>query len=146
MTSGQKAAFMRKWLQAAETVDHEIGYDAMTPGQKAAFKRKWRRAAKRARNAKLFTKYRLGQAGWRVATFDTPKGFDYRGIVDLVAVKRDNLMPDHLTVMLLQVKGGAARVTPIEIDRLKAATKNIRVIWNVATKLGSSVSFLRKLD
>jgi len=36
---------------------------------------------------------------------------EYKGVVDLVAVKRNNRSPDELTIMLVQVKGGSARVT-----------------------------------
>jgi hypothetical protein len=87
----------------------------LPPAERAAIRRKWRRASAKAhvtaRNAKLFAKYALGKTGWKVASLDTRKGFEYKGVVDLVAVKRNNRSPDELTVMLVQVKGGTARVT-----------------------------------
>jgi hypothetical protein len=43
----------------------------------------------RAKNAKTFTKYLLAQHGYRVLSLDSRKGFEYMGVVDLVAAKRD---------------------------------------------------------
>jgi hypothetical protein len=50
-----------------------------------------------------------------VASLDSRHGFEYKGVVDLVAVKRNNRSPDELTIMLVQVKGGSARVTKEEL-------------------------------
>jgi hypothetical protein len=70
----------------------------LTPAEKAAITKKWRRASAAAhataRHAKLFTKYALGKSGWKVASLDTRRGFEYKGVVDLVAVKRNNRSPD----------------------------------------------------
>lgn len=78
----------------------EIDKSSMTPGQKAAHTRKWREAQKKShvttRNAKTFTKYRLTEQGYRCVCFDTPRGYEYKGVVDLVAVKRDNQNPDNI--------------------------------------------------
>jgi hypothetical protein len=80
----------------------------LTPAERAAITRKWRRASAKAhataRNAKLFAKYALGKAGWKVVSLDSKHGFEYKGVVDLVAVRRNNRSPDELTVMLVQVK------------------------------------------
>ncbi len=125
-------------------------YADMTPGQKAAHTKKWRRAADKAhatgRNAKTFAKYALGKAGWRVVSFDTSSGHEYTGIVDLVAIKRNNRAPDELTVMLVQVKGGTARVTEAEMMRLRAAAKRVRVRWNVAHKPARRVRFSKVIN
>jgi len=63
----------------------------LTPTERAAIKRKWQlanvKAQATARNAKLFTKYALGKKGWKVASLDNRHGFEYKGVVDLVAVK-----------------------------------------------------------
>ena len=111
----------------------------LTPAERAAITRKWRRASAKAhataRNAKLFARYALGKKGWKVASLDTRHGFEYKGVVDLVAVKRNNRSPDELTIMLVQVKGGSARVTKEEIARLRRATTRLQVTWNVAAKL-----------
>lgn len=117
----------------------------MTPGQKAAHTRKWREAQRRAqqtaRNAKTFAKYELTKRGYRCLALDTPKGYEYKGIVDLVAVKRDNRNPDNLRVLLVQVKGGSARVSEQELTRLQDAVKRLEVDWNAVEKPGTTVRF-----
>jgi hypothetical protein len=59
--------------------------------ERAASTRKWRQASAKAqvtaRNVKLFTKYALGKKGWKVASLDSRHGFEYKGVVDLVAVR-----------------------------------------------------------
>jgi hypothetical protein len=122
----------------------------LTPAERAAITRKWRLASAKAhataRNAKLFTKYALGKKGWKVASLDSRSGFEYKGVVDLVAVKRNNRSPDELTIMLVQVKGGSAKVTNEEISRLRRAASRLRVKWNVAAKPAKTVRFERPLD
>ena len=70
----------------------------------------------------------------------------YKGVADLVAVRRNNQKPDEITVMLIQVKGGKARLAAGERDRLRTATKHVRLRWNVATKPGRSVHFERSIE
>jgi hypothetical protein len=123
--------------------------DAMSAGQKAAHTKKWRLAAKRAhasgKNAKAFTRYLLGKHGYHSMSLDSRKGYEYKGVVDLVAVKRDSKNPDLLTIVLLQVKGGSARVTQSEIDRLRTATQQMKRRWNVAEKPKTVVKFRKAL-
>ena len=114
-----------------------------------AEKEKWRMAQKQAqktgRNAKKFTKYRLLKAGYKCIDFDTKKGYEYIGIVDLVAVKRDRKNPDLLTIVLFQVKGRGARITQKEEERLRMAVRRIKVKWNVAQKPSTAVKFQKPL-
>ncbi len=121
----------------------------MTAGQKAAHTRKWRRAAELAhqsgQNAKTFTKYFLAKNGYKCLSLDSRKGYEYKGVVDLIAVKRDKKNPDILKVVLLQVKGGSARVSKEEIDRLRQAVRRIKVGWNVAEKPSSTVRFRKSV-
>lgn len=122
--------------------DHE---PRMSAGQKAAHTRKWRRAAERAhqsgQHAKTFTKYFLARKGYKCLDLDSRRGYEYKGIVDLLAVKRHKGDPDVLHIVLLQVKGGSARVTQDEIKRLSMAIRNIKISWNVAEKPKKSVKF-----
>jgi hypothetical protein len=122
----------------------------MTAGQKAAHTRKWRQAAAKAhstaRNAKTFARYALSKAGWKVVTLDTRKGYEYKGVVDLVAVRRNNRRPDELTVMLVQVKGGSARVKREEQNRLRQAAGLVRLLWNVAEKPERTVRFVKSIE
>jgi hypothetical protein len=121
----------------------------MTTGEKAWHTRKWREASRRAhatgRNAKTFTQYFLTKGGYRSMSLDTKKGYEYKGIVDLIAVKRDKHDPDVLTIVLFQVKGGGARVTLKEIKRLRKAVRRVKVEWNVAEKPTRSVKFRNPL-
>ena len=123
----------------------KLNRDEMTAGQKAAFTRKWREAARKAhrtgKNAKTFTKYFLAKGGYRYMDLDSKKGYEYKGIVDLVAVKRDTKDPDLLTIVLFQVKGGRARTTRREERRLRKAVRRISVLWNVAEKPKKAVKF-----
>jgi hypothetical protein len=114
----------------------------------AAEKRKWRkaqqRALKKAREAKTFTKYKLSKEGYKCISFDTKKGYEYKGVVDLVAVKRDNKKPDRLRVILVQVKGGSAKIKKYELSRLKSARRNIEIDWLIAEKPKKKVIFKPK--
>lgn len=127
-----------------------VVYADMTPGQKSWHTKKWRAAQqqslKTARNAKTFARYALTQAGWRVISFDTRAGYEYKGVADLVAVRRNNQAPDEITVMLVQVKGGKARLALGEIDRLRTAAKRVRLKWNVAEKRGKAVRFRKSIE
>jgi hypothetical protein len=123
----------------------KLNRDGMTAGEKAAFTRKWREASRKAhrtgKNAKTFTKYFLAKGGYRYMDLDSKKGYEYKGIVDLVAVKRDTKDPDLLTIVLFQVKGGGARTTRREERRLRKAVRRISVLWNVAEKPKNTVKF-----
>ena len=128
----------------------KVDKSAMTAGQKAAHTRKWRRAAQLAhqsgQSAKKFTKHLLAQHGYRYLSLDSRKGYEYKGIVDLVAVKRQKRIPDMLTIVLFQVKGGSARLKKEEIARLRDAVRRIKVEWNVAHRPRRSVKFRRPID
>ena len=127
----------------------KVDISKMTPGQKAAHTRKWRHAAKLAhksgQNAKTFTKYCLAKEGYKCLDLDSRKGYEYKGIVDLLAVKRHKSDPDILHIILFQVKGGSARVTDKEIERLSKATRSLKVHWNIAEKPKKSVKFKKAI-
>lgn len=119
----------------------------MTAGQKAAHTRKWRKASllayKCAKNAKTFTKYKLGKKGFKCLSLDSKRGYEYKGVVDLIAVKRNKQDPDKLNIVLVQVKGGSARVSSEEISRIKKAVKKVNISWIVAEKPRKTVKFSR---
>ena len=58
-----------------------------------------RSAARRVGWQKKF--YKLGEAGWKVVSLDSRNGFEYKGVVDLVAVKGNNRSSDDLAIMLV---------------------------------------------
>ena len=127
----------------------KVDKSKMTAGQKAAHTRKWRRASDLAhrsgQNAKTFTKYFLAQKGYKSLSLDSRKGFEYKGIVDLIAVKRHKSNPDVLHIVLFQVKGGSARVTEREVQRLSKAARCLKVDWNIAEKPERSVKFRKSI-
>jgi hypothetical protein len=114
-----------------------------------ANRKKWivayRKAFKKAKEAKTFTKYQLTKAGYRCTSFDTKTGHEYKGIVDLVAVKREKGKPDNLKIILFQVKGGSAKVKAEEIHRLKKARRNVKIYWFVAEKPRDTVIFKKSV-
>ena len=128
------------------TVDKSM----MTAGEKAAHTRKWRRASQLAhrsgQNAKTFTKYSLAKKGYKVLSLDSRKGFEYKGIVDLIAVKRHKSDPDVLHVILFQMKGGSARVTEKGLQRLSKAARRLQVDWNVAERPKKSIKFRKSIQ
>jgi hypothetical protein len=107
--------------------------------------KKWKIAKKKSikteKNALLFTKYRLGKCGWRCADFQSKRGHARTGIVDMVAIKIDKKDKDKLKIMLLQVKGGSARVKDKEKIRLEKAIKKVEVAFNCAEKPEKTVLF-----
>ena len=121
----------------------------MNAGQKAAHTRKWRCAAEMAhksgQNAKTFTKYFLAKRGYKCLDLDSRRGYEYKGVVDLLAVKRHKSDPDVLHIVLFQVKGGSARVTEKEVQRLSKAARRLKVDWNITEKPGKSVRFKKNI-
>ncbi len=99
------------------------------------------KAHRTEKNALLFTKYKLGQLGWKYVDFQSKKGFPRTGIVDLIAFRLDRNDPDKLKIVLFQVKGGSARINEEEIKRLEKACKKIEVASNWAEKPEKKVGF-----
>jgi hypothetical protein len=99
------------------------------------------KAHKTDKNALLFTKYKLGQYGWKFHDFQSKKGYPRDGITDLIAFKFDKKDHDKLKIILFQVKGGSSRLDDKEIVRLGEACKKIEVAFNIAKKPKKSVKF-----
>lgn len=64
---------------------------------------------------------------WQLVPFPGPHGRESAGIVDLVAIRRDNKTKNRITkrgdffdLILLQVKGGAKRPKAKDIKRMQA--------------------------
>ena len=93
----------------------------------------------------FYQKYFLGKKGYKCLSLDSRRGYEYIGVVDLIAVKRDKKDADTLNVVLFQVKGGGARVSQQELARLKRSVRKLRVNWNVVEKPGKSVQVWRPL-
>lgn len=111
--------------------------------QKGSFRKKLphQKAHETDKNALLFTKYKLGQRGWRFADFQSKKGFPRTGIIDMIAFKLDRKDHDKLKIILFQVKGGSARMDEELIKRLQGAIQKVEVAANWSEKPKKSVMF-----
>ena len=131
--------------------------DKISPGEKAARTRKRRAAAAKAqqtrRRMNAFTKARAAEAaskealkayctehGWRVAFL---KGTSPRtGIIDAIAFRLGRKNSDLLDVRLIQLKGGKAGVSGMEIARLKSAAAGATVNRLIAEFDGETLHLL----
>lgn len=99
----------------------------MSPGKKAQRTAKWARTMTKW----LVTYTRSKGARWRLVEFGGVKGGESRGIVDLIAVRKDHRAArlglkrgDLFEIVLIQTKGGsAARPTQRDVARLKAVAR-----------------------
>jgi hypothetical protein len=102
------------------------------------YKRRFKIAAFTERWAVTMTKVRIRQAvasapfpRWHLLTFAGPDGGESRGVVDMIAIRKDHATPrngtkrgDCFQIILIQVKGGyAARPTAIDAQRLRAVAR-----------------------
>ena len=92
-------------------------------------------------NALLFTKYKLGQLGWKYHDFQSKKRYARDGIIDMIAFKLDRKDHDKLKIILFQVKGGSARIDERQIIRLQRACKKVEIAYNCAKKPEKTVMF-----
>jgi len=123
--------------------------DELSAGQKAALTKKRRAAAAKAletrRRRSAFAKARAAEAaskealkayctehGWRVAFFEGATGSPRTGIIDAIAFRLGRKNSDLLDVRLIQLKGGKAGISGLEIARLKEATAGATVNWLIA--------------
>lgn len=108
----------------------------------------WKKAQEKSyktmKNAKLFTKYALQKRKYLCLHLDAKSGYEWKGIVDMIAVKKDTKRPDRLKIILVQIKGGGARITDKEKRRLINATKKFKIDWVVASKPHKKVIFLNE--
>jgi hypothetical protein len=65
---------------------------------------------------------------WKFVSFRSKKGREWRGIVDLLAIRKDTSEPSHdglkrgdlFDIIIVQIKGGKAKLpSPADIQRLK---------------------------
>ena len=126
------------------------------------------RARKTARWATTMTRWRIAFATngrrvgakavaptrrWELVGFPGPKGRESRGIVDLVAIRKNHGQcsapfnrGDLLDMVLIQIKGGSARMpTVTDIRRLRAVQKRYaaKAVLLAAWKRGAQPTFLQ---
>jgi len=99
-------------------------HNELSPPEKAQRTAQW---------AKTMAKWLIafttkGRRPWQIVSFEGPKGRESRGIVDLLAIRKDHTEPrdeplkagDLFEIILIQVKGGSSQEpTDDDINRLK---------------------------
>jgi len=79
---------------------------------------------------------------WKIAFFEGATGSPRTGIIDAVAFRLGRKNADALDVRLIQLKGGKAGVSGLEIARLKNAASLASVKWMIAAYDGESLHIL----
>jgi len=93
-----------------------------------------KKAQKTAKWATTMTKWLITKAGceprWQLVAFAGPQGRESRGIVDLIAVRKDHRSDraglkrgDLFDVVLIQIKGGSARWPSLDDARRLAIVR-----------------------
>ena len=120
--------------------------------------RRFELAADTAKWAVTMTKVRIRQATadkpwphWHLLTFPGPQGGESRGVVDMIAIRKDHGKPypgtkrgDTFQIILIQVKGGqAAKPTDEDRDRLRRVARRhgARGILLATWRKGKSAQF-----
>lgn len=122
----------------------------LSPAKSREYKRRFKLAKKTAKWAVTMAKVGVRQAiakapwpRWQFATFCGPDDEESRGIVDLIAVRKDHGTPRHglkrgdtFQIVLIQVKGGHAQIPTDDdcgrlriVKRLYRARHVILAIW-----------------
>ena len=82
--------------------------------------------------ARTFTKYALTKEGYHSVSLESKRGYESKGIVDVVAVKKLHKEDsDKMEIVLLQRKGNI-KVTKRELKRLKRAVKIATIKYGIA--------------
>src|ERR1700724_2470304 len=104
------------------------------PNYKERFKKARRTGKWAVTMAKVFIRQALAHAPfphWHLLTFAGPGGRESRGVVDMIAIRKDHSTPrnglkrgDVLQIILIQVKGGsAANPTAEDAKRLRIVAR-----------------------
>jgi hypothetical protein len=125
-----KANLTRGWYKSKE----------LSPAELEMWRAAQRKAHEAGQKAKMATRRFLTKAGYKCMDLDTKRGYEYKGIVDLIAVKREKKDPDLLTIVLFQVKGGKRPVvSQLELERLGKAVSMADIRWNYTTNAGTTL-------
>jgi hypothetical protein len=130
----------------------------ITAKRHAEFKRRFKIVAYTGKWAVTMAKVRIRQAvksapfpRWHLLTFSGPDGRESRGVVDMLAIRKDHSNPpsgakrgDLFQVILIQVKGGHAAM-PTEEDgkrlRIVARKHGACAVLLATWKKGKAASF-----
>jgi len=101
-------------------------------GKSRDYVRRFKKAKKTEKSARLFTKYKLTKMGYHSVSLESKKGFEAKGIVDIVAARKlFKEDPDKVEIVLLQRKGNIA-VPKKELERLRVARKKAVIKYGTA--------------
>lgn len=96
------------------------------------YKKRFDKAKKTEGLARTFTKYALTKEGYHSVSLESKRGYESKGIVDVVAVKKLHKEDsDKMEIVLLQRKGNI-KVTKRELKRLKRAAKIATIKYGIA--------------
>ena len=96
------------------------------------YEKRWRKARKTEKLARIFTKYVLTKEGYHSVSLESIRGYESKGIVDVVAVRKlFKEDPDKMEIVLLQRKGNL-KVTKEELKRLKRAARIATIKYGIA--------------
>lgn len=123
--------------------------EGLSPGRKAQHTAKWARTM-----TKWFVAYsRRKGVRWNLVDFEGQSKSESRGIVDLVAIRKNHqqadrglLRGDLFEIVLIQVKGGAGRrPTGDDIARLKKVARHhkAKAIVLAEWRIGNGIRFSR---
>jgi hypothetical protein len=98
----------------------------------------WKKAhAAEKASKKALQKY-CAERGWKVAFFEGTTGAPRTGIIDAIAYRLGKQNPDEMELRLIQLKGGNAGVSAVEIGRLKKAAASLKANYLIAEFDGNS--------
>lgn len=120
---------------------------SMSPGRRAQRTARWARTMTKW----LVTYNHRDGAKWNIVNFNGPNGAESRGIVDLLAIRKDHRskrvglkLGDLFEIVLIQTKGGSAlRPTTQDLVRLLRVAKHyhakavVLVEWQCKKKLAA---------
>jgi len=97
----------------------------------------WRKAANTDRWTEILFRALSSRVAkrWRFVSFRGTAGGEWRGIVDVLAIRKDTSRSDHallksgdlFDIVLVQMKGGSAKGPSVgDIDRLRTVAKHYR--------------------
>lgn len=96
------------------------------------YKKRFKKAKETEKASKLFTRYKLTKMGYHYVGLESRKGFESKGIVDAIAVKKVfGEGVDSIEIVLLQIKGNA-KVPEKELQRLKEAKMKVMIKYGTA--------------
>jgi hypothetical protein len=130
----------------------------VSKARSAEYRRRFRLSAYTERWAVTMTKVRIRQAvarapwpRWHLLTFCGPDGGEARGIIDIIAIRKDHGSPrtgikrgDVLQLILIQVKGGyAAKPSLEDAKRLRSVARyhHARGVLLATWKKGKAARF-----